>query len=237
MTDFGMSRVSVISDEEVTTDGNTYYERKAEGRCVYPGCPRQASDESVLCPEHRDDARARTRKSQKRIRAERRAADLCPRCGEKAKGDYMCVRCKVKYGRTKRARTGGDDNREHNRIADRLIPWENSPHNAGRLRLRGGKRGAPNIDAQDEFERKIVKTAIARYAEACDMLASDDGKAMLPRDRDAARMAALGQLALAVRAAEDILDRNRYEQKLQKAKYDRSAGLSRTAREIAKSGR
>jgi len=94
-----------------------------------------------------------------------------------------------------------------------MIPWENSPTNAGRIRLRGGKRGAPSIDDCDDFDRKILDTGIERYREGVAYLASPEGKALTDADRDAARMAALGQLTLALRAGEEIVERHRYHKR------------------------
>lgn len=222
-------------------------EKQQIGTCVRRGCNDDCADDSDYCAPHRDEQRDYNAEHMRRKRAEWDAADACMRCGSprRKKGSRECVACLLKRGKlgvSQRVENKGD------RLTSRLIPWENSPHNAGRLRLRGGKRGAPGIDEQDEFERKIVQAGIERYLKACEFLTSADGKAMLPADRDAARMAALGQLALASRAADDILDRNRYGQRLARAddrrtkdRYERDAKnqarLARLAAEFAKTGR
>lgn len=220
--------------EAVTATGKTtgYYDRKAVGQCVYPRCPEEACVDSVLCEGHRADKRNRTRRSQNALRKARRRAGLCPRCGERAGEDYMCSVCRVRYARIRR---GGDGKREDNSTDRTTRTSAGESDGYARTRFHGqARKGAPGIDEQDQFERKIVDSAVRRYLAASEWLASPQGKQASREERDATRMEALHQLELATKAADDILERNRYQQKRERVQQ---AKLSKTAREIAKSGR
>lgn len=224
--------ITCVTVEKVTASGKAtgYHERKAEGLCTYPGCPSDAADDNTLCPTHRDEKRERDRESQNARRAERRAAGLCPRCGDVETSDYMCPACRVRYGRTARARRGGDSNRE-GKSRDHLIEADGYQ----RQRYYGrAKKGAPSLDEQDEFERRIIRASIERYLKASDFLSSAAARELPKDERAAMRLEALSQLSLATRAADDVLDRHRFAEK-KLAAQQRS--LAQTAAKIAKSGR
>lgn len=219
-----ISRVTVIV-EDVETDVETR-------TCARRGCLARPDDDSEFCPGHAEDQRRYNAQYMSRKRDEWRAAGKCTRCGGKRTGSReTCLKCRVELGRLD-VETDVENHAE--RVAARLVAARDEHDGFLRKRFKGGKRGAPGIDEQDEFERKIVEQAIERYVVACKWLSSAEGKRSPKEDREQARLAALGQLALAVRAADEILDRNRYVEKRDKAQQRK---LVATAREIAKSGR
>lgn len=207
--------------------------------CSRRGCPKPANGllSPDLCDDHHEDQKRYQRECMARKREQWDADGMCTRCGGKrSKTGVHCVRCKVSLGRLAGVK---NDVKNPARSSRDYVETDGYARSRGHGRA---KRGAPSLDDQDEFERRIVDTGVRRYLDACKYLASDAGKALAPADREAARMAAFGQLALATRAADDILDRNRYGAKLakqeQKARGDRyRRDITATAREIAKTGR
>jgi hypothetical protein len=102
---------------------------------------------------------------------------------------------------------------EHNaedksqRIAARMIPWENSPQNEGRLRMRGGDKGRRSIHEENRADFDLLEKEIvhARKAEA---YLHTPAVAESPRiQREAAWLEAKDKLALAVRYAVEIIKR------------------------------
>lgn len=213
--------VETGTDDEVNNDVN---------KCARRGCTLAPKDDANYCDEHHEDQKRRQRECMARKREQWGADGKCPSCGGNRGAARLCARCAASAGRL------GVNNRVNNhaeRIKARTVVSRSESDGFQRTRYHGGKKGAPSIDAQDEFERKIIKRGIERYLDACTWLAGD-GKTASKDERDAARLAALGQLDLATRAADDILDRNRYQQK-RDAAHQRA--IAARGREIVKSGR
>lgn len=233
------SHVSIL-DEDVKSHGENRASRQQQGICVRSGCRRSAGDASDFCDEHHGAQLRYHREYMQRRRLEWRRAGLCTECGGNRKVDSKwCARCLIRHG--KLAVKSHGENKRTERVAARIEVSRSESDGFLRKRFKGGKRGAPGIDEQDEFERRIVESAVKRYLDGAAFLSSDQGKALSQVERESARVSALGQLALAVRAAEDILERNRYTRRLAKERERRDAerqrSLARTAREFAKSGR
>ena len=70
------------------------------GVCLYPGCTEQHAEDSNYCPMHRDDARARSKRSRKAARAVWKAKKQCIGCGGKRRpGRAHCSKCINRMGR------------------------------------------------------------------------------------------------------------------------------------------
>jgi hypothetical protein len=223
MTSLLDSRASVFLDEAVSTDESTngYYDRKVDGRCTYPGCPRHATDESVLCAKHLASQRERKRRSQNAIRAARRKAGLCPRCGETSTQDYMCSACRVIHARMRGPNSAGEHKQEHKptkaqRIAERIIAWENSPTNAGRKRLRGGKRGRRSIETIDGEDLDDAKRCIDHGIEGLAYFRQLDKEAQMPKvQREDVKAQALAKLVECRRWLREVIERHGYLEPLE----------------------
>lgn len=88
------------------------------------------------------------------------------------------------------------------RVRARLIPWEGSPLNEGRKnRLRGGKRGRQSLRDIDLFDARLALRCLER---AIDSLERSGDESRSPFQRDEDHRVALGQIALAGRACDDI---------------------------------
>lgn len=96
------------------------------------------------------------------------------------------------------------------RIAARIIPWKDSPLNAGRKRLRGGSRGRRAKSVEDRSDIADLR----RYAEEADkgfVEASSPAVQALGRiQREGAHHAMLSWVSLLVRTGAEMLRRNKY---------------------------
>lgn len=199
--DEGVSRAVSITSRA----SNDYEQRKLDRRCTRCGVELPDDTEHQLCDEHLEAQRGYDRKSKSKIRAERRAAGQCADCGNDSE-TYRCAACLVRQNRI--PATGvqiGVD--KASRIAARLIPWENSPQNAGRLRLRGGEKGRRSIHEENRADFDLVEKEIvnARKAEA---YLHTPAIAEAPRiQREAAWLEAKDKAALAVRYLVGIIKR------------------------------
>lgn len=213
-------------------------------RCTKRGCVSPAEEDSELCPDHHARDNASKRRYAKRRRKEAEAKGLCSRCWryKAVKGARNCPSCMIEVGGIKRRLV--DRNVENRRPSTSRDYVEVD----GYARTRGhgqGKRGAPSIDDCDDFDRKVMDQGMQRYRDGMAYLATEEGKALPRLDREAARMAALGQLDLALRAGDEITARHKLHDKRAKAEgkrvedrtRDRERRLAGLAREIAKSGR
>jgi hypothetical protein len=91
------------------------------------------------------------------------------------------------------------------RLAARMIPWDGSPTNEGRTRLRGGKKGAPSLLAQDLFD---VRAAFREIESALAMLeAVNAGDGASDIDRRERHREARGKIALAGRFVDEVVIR------------------------------
>jgi len=209
-------------------------EQHVENReCRRRGCHDAPLDDSEFCQAHADAQRRYNAAHMARKRQRWAREKRCTNCGapRRKPGSMWCIRCVVRDSRIKLASV---DRHVENRTSRDYVETDGY----ARTRFHGqAKRGAPGIDEQDAFERRIIKQCIAnlqRYLDTAEWLTTAEGKQTPTSDRNETRMAALGQLSLAVRAGDDVLERNRYEQKRDQ---ERQRKLARTAREIAKTGR
>lgn len=199
----------------VTRAVTTYQDRKEAGRCTRGSCPHVAIDGLQLCAAHRDAENRRAAEGMARIRTARKADHRCSFCGgtlaapdvpkRKAK-TATCRACRIRRDRAKTIGVTPVVTSRSARVEARLIPWENSPANAGRRnRLRGGKRGQPPMAEVDRFD---VRLALSELAAAQDLLiesAAIEDK----RERAAKHASALDKIGLASRACDEVLIRRR----------------------------
>jgi hypothetical protein len=186
--------------------------------CSRRGCKKPALDDSELCRKHEDDQRRYNREYDARRRAEYEAAKQCTRCGAKERkpGSKWCPGCVIKLDRMRRRTRGADhkvqlENTKSARVAARLIAWENSPQNEGRMRMRGGKRGAPSLEDRDRRDLSQVQESLARYGAALDEAYSSEVRQLSKLAQERARREAHAKLALAVRLGMEALQTYGYD--------------------------
>lgn len=211
MTD-SAARRGIISDEDVKEHVENRADKKASDRCVRRCCKRSPADDSDYCPRHRDEQRGYQRDYMARRREEWDADDRCTNCGAKERktGSNWCPRCLIARGKAHRAVVKSQVENRRDRIAERLIPWENSPSNEGRVRLRGGKRGAPKAEQADEMDLHDLRLYVERAADGLHLAGSPEVQALPRLQRDDAKDAALAWIALLIRAGLALLKRKRY---------------------------
>lgn len=209
--DFSISygTVSSLSDEDHTLD--------LENRpCKRRGCKARPLDDAEFCARHDAADRRYKRDYDKRRRAEWAAAERCMRCGAKdrAKNRPWCPGCAI---RLDRARKGlkldhtRDLENKRARIAKRLIAWQDSPHNEGRVRLRGGKKGAPSMEERDRQDLRHLRLVLDDYEEALNRAYAPDVLELHRTVQERARASAHAGLALAVRLGMEALQTYGYE--------------------------
>lgn len=128
---------------------NTWQGRKLDERCTYPGCNKPPLADNLLCEQHAKAARERKRKSQRRLRAERRKQKRCPWCGRGKRPDrYACPRCLVSLNRAPRGVNHKHEDNTGDLHADRMRADRD-----GRMRFRGqaerGHQPPLQLDRQD----------------------------------------------------------------------------------------
>lgn len=184
-----------------------YLDRKLGEKCTYPGCEEPPGDTNE-CDRHRDEHRARAKKSASKRRARWARKRRCTRCGRKrsAKSSWGCVRCLTQLGRLRSDAATHVDKSE--RIAARLIPWRDSPTNANRVRLRGGSRGRQPIVVEDRFDLGKAKECVVDGLAGIEFFWSPEVQS-LPRAQAAeVRAAALSKLEQCKRWIDEVLVRN-----------------------------
>jgi hypothetical protein len=189
--------------------------------CTRRGCRKLALDDAEYCAKHDADIRKYKRDYDRRRRAEWEAAKRCMRCGaEKRKaGRPWCPACVIRLDTARKGvradHTSDLDHSPRNpkreRIAQRLIPWSNSPLNEGRIRMRGGKRGAPSLESRDRRDLADIQRILVRYEQTLDEAYSQETREMTPDQRASTRRAAHAGLALAVRLGMEALVTYGYE--------------------------
>lgn len=208
------NRLSAISDATLLTgvsdeDHDSQLENRA---CKRRGCRARPLDDSEFCRPH-DEAQKRYNREYDQRRRERWEAEgKCTRCGaDQRKRDSMwCAACLIRLGKVRKSDLKQQLENRAQRIAERLIPWENSPQNEGRLRLRGGKRGAPSGETVDEADISDLRIYIEKASQGLSLANSDEVQAMPRIQRDEAKQAAMAWVALLVRAGLVMLKRKRY---------------------------
>lgn len=241
--DFEISYASVSA---VALDGDRDGQRDHRS-CPRRGCHRLAADDSEYYTKHEDDIRRYKREYGARQRARWLADGCCTRCGarERRSGSMWCSACLIRLDRM--PQRDQDLQRDHRqtrgeRVAKRLIAWTNSPHNEGRVRMRGGKRGAPSAQDRDRRDLADIRRVLDRYALALDEAYGAETQALSRIQRDATVRAAHAGLALAVRLGMEALVTYGYECPVLAEDFDPGDDgidhdLITQGREIVKSGR
>jgi len=215
MTLSSAERAPIVSDGDATPSGkrtvkqdgywsDQYQARKEAGVCTRCGDPN-LDDDTQVCAACRSYLRQHVKSAIKRLRKARRKAKQCAYCG-KASERYACPVCKVKTGRSPRRK----QTVKQERIAARLIPWENSPQNVGRVRLRGGKKGRRSVGDENCTDFDQMEKDLVRARNSDEYLRSADVQQMPPIQRDEARRAAMDWVALVVRTGVELLVRNKH---------------------------
>lgn len=218
---------SRLSNSEIYPTQGTVPERMSDGdhtndqdhrTCTRRGCKKPALDDAEYCAKHDADIRKYKRDYDKRRRAEWEAAKRCMRCGaEKRKaGRPWCPACVIRLDRIRRGLSGDhtpdqDHQSKSARLAKRLIPWSNSPQNEGRLRLRGGKRGAPGHEDIDRRDLADLQRHLARYTESVDEAYGPDYAGMSVVQKEATRRALHAGLAWMARFCAEACKVRGYE--------------------------
>lgn len=187
--------------------------------CSRSRCPDTVSDGKSVCAYH-DSENQRAAEAMAGLRRRRAIEKRCSFCnGKLAKPDIpkrdvataTCRKCRKERNdvRVRESATAGVTSvvtPRRDRVASRLIPWTDSPANAGRRnRLRGGRRGAPSKAGSDSFE---VRIALKDVSEAADLLAASEEHADR-REQERLHKDAIDKVALASRALDDVLLRRK----------------------------
>lgn len=216
-----------LSNSEISLSSGTVTQGMSDGDhtvdqdhrlCTRRGCKKPALDDADYCARCDALIRKYKRDYDKRRRAEWEAAKRCMRCGaEKRKaGRPWCSACVIRLDRIRRGVRGDhtpdqDHQTKSARLAKRLIPWANSPQNEGRLRLRGGKRGAPGHEDLDRRDLADLQRHLARYTESVDEAYGPDYAGMSTVQKEATRRALHAGLAWMARFCAEACKVRGYE--------------------------
>lgn len=182
-------------------------------RCDRRGCQRAAADDSEKCAKHAEDQRRYQREYMARQRETWEKKRRCTRCGGKrAPKSKWCGGCLVKNERVHHSAVKSHVENRRDRIRARLIPWENSPQNAGRVRLRGGKRGAPSVEQLDGVDLRYARRDFDHGVEGLAYFRTPEVQSMGGMQRDDVKREALAKLAEARGWINDILRRHKHEE-------------------------
>lgn len=214
MTNLDSARASIL-DEGVKSYVENREGRKSANVCVRKACGRAPKDDSDFCPKHHRAQLKYQRAYMKRKRARWEADGKCTRCGrDRKRGSKWCVTCLIQTGKVHHQDRKSDVENRQGRVAARLIPWENSPTNANRVRLRGGKRGAVPKAQIDEQDLEDAARGILHGGIGLKLLASQPTSEVSRAEKRRAELAALDMLASAARFVRDVLARHRYDVEL-----------------------
>lgn len=182
-----------------------YQARKESGRCVYPGCDELAGD-TVLCDEHAEDARERTRRSLSKTRTKRAELGLCAQCGTKSR-TYRCFACRARS-------TAPPSKSDHNGASNtppqtEVDRWRPDPGTTWK-RYRGkARRGKPPDALLDDQDLVFAVEELERGRDGLGYARSDEVRALPKIQRDGVKQAALDRLALAQRWISEVLTRHK----------------------------
>jgi hypothetical protein len=181
--------------------------------CKRSSCRKQALEDSEFCRPHEETQRRYNRDYDRKRRAHWEAENRCTRCGgkDRKRGSKWCSACLIRLNRLRTSDLNLHLETRRDRVAKRLVPWTNSPQNEGRIRLRGGKRGAPSAEDRDRRDLADIRRVLDRYALALDECYSAEAKDLPRIQRDATVKAAHAGLALAVRLGMEALVTYGYE--------------------------
>lgn len=198
--------------EGVKSDVENREARKLAGICVRRYCGKPSKDDSDYCAKHHEKQLVYQREYMERCRLKWDKAGVCTRCGGRRKpNSQWCARCLIRQSKVPHSELSSHVENRRDRIASRLIPWANSPTNANRVRLRGGKRGVPPRSQTDQQDRLDVTKGIATGFDGLAMISSPEFADFPRAEKRRAEMAALDHLASAVRFLEEVLDRHHYD--------------------------
>lgn len=208
-----ISSATLVSDEYVEKHVETRADKQAQGKCVRKACRARAEDGSDYCKRHGRLQRAYQRAWIKRQREQWEAEERCTRCGadERKPGSKWCAVCLIRHPKARKRHVDSHVENRRSRVARRLIPWSNSPHNEGRMRMRGGKRGAPSLEELDRRDLDDIRMVLADYEAALGEAYAPEVRELTRDAQRSARAAAHAGLALAVRLGMEALVRNGYE--------------------------
>jgi len=198
----------VTDDVDTADEPSSYKQRQARGECVRSGCSKPAED-SDYCVEHHEDTKARQREWMRARRAKAKLKKLCSRCAKRQRRgrSAYCATCLIQQARRRKLHVTRDVDKSA-RVASRMIAWENSPQNAGRIRLRGGDRGRPTIEAENRLDVEDVQKNVVAAVDAIALADSTEIAALPPIQRQDVRRAAAHHWLLIAREALVIAKRN-----------------------------
>lgn len=201
-----------MPDDNVKTHVENRADKQAAGTCVRKCCGKPAED-GDYCARHEKLQRKYDREYKQRRRAEAAAAGKCGQCaiGVVKQGSTWCAACLIRNDRLRKSNVHLHVENRSARIAKRLIPWQDSPQNEGRTRMRGGKRGAPTMEDRDRRDLDDIERILVRYRLALDEAYSDDTRILSKVQQASTRRAAHAGLALAVRLGMEALVNYGYE--------------------------
>ena len=196
-------------------DGVTYGARTLHAAsanvCSYPGCDVAPADDSNYCAGHRDDARARSRASRRRIRKRWEAEKLCLRCGRKrAPHRRHCAVCLVALGRTPHPGVNNYVNKTSRVAAGTKV--DQTVGNEGRRRFHGsqGRRGPPGKEREDANDFADLIRSIERAREGVAYAYSPEVQQLPRAQRQEVLHAALAHADHGARFIASILERHNY---------------------------
>ena len=186
-----------------------YQARKDSGRCVMEGCKSMAAEDADKCEVCGPRERERVRLAEKARRDRRRDAGRCFDCGAKSE-TCRCVDCQIRFGLVAKralARIIVDSDRKVTRPALVTTVERDGRYPDGRIRTRyrggQGRRGAPSRTAIDAADVALALASLRRAHEKLEQLCGIADK----RERAAAKADAMGQVALAGRMIDEVLER------------------------------
>ncbi len=130
--------------------GDTYDDRKIDGRCTRHGCMLLATDDSLLCNGHALAARKARKRHNKKQRAAKRAKGMCDDCTSRAVTGWYCLRCNTRRNILRRTTvtSGESTGDKYARRSARMIVDD-----TGRMRYRGqvrrGQQPRYQLDVKD----------------------------------------------------------------------------------------
>jgi hypothetical protein len=198
----------VTEDVDTTDEPSAYKQRQADGQCVRSGCRKQAVD-SDYCTEHHEETKARQREWIRARRAKAKLKKLCSRCVKRQRRgrSAYCSTCLIQQSRRRKLHVTRDVDKSA-RVASRMIAWENSPQNAGRIRLRGGDRGRPTIEQENRLDVEDARKNLGAAVDSITLADSEEVAALPAIQRRDVRRAAAHQWLLIARGALVIAKRN-----------------------------
>lgn len=203
--DFGITSASLSVVAESVSQGVEIR------RCCRRGCTAPALDDAERCGPHERKQRQYNAAYMSRRRAAWKRAKRCPGCGaaKLRPGFKRCSACVTKARkRLPESVKRSVENKKAERIAARMIAWVNSPTNEGRERMRGGERGRPSIEAENQLDVDQIREDLAVAVDALADAGAEYQKLVPPIQRDNTRRAAAARFLLVAKWALSIAKRN-----------------------------